>query len=119
MSKESEKPSKSTKKSSQRKPPSLELPEDLQPLYVNLVRIAHTPSEMIYDFSRMLPGEKKPKVETRVLMSPLSAKLFLRALTENLTRYEATFGEINIPQKSSLADQLFRSLPPETPPEEE
>ncbi|MDH3944353.1 MAG: DUF3467 domain-containing protein [Anaerolineae bacterium] len=119
MPKESEKPSKSTKKPRQPKPPSLELPEDLSPQYVNLVRIAHTPSEMIYDFSRMLPGEKRPKVESRILMSPLSAKLFLRALTENLTRYEATFGEINIPQKSSLADQLFRSQPPDPPTEEE
>jgi hypothetical protein len=119
MSKESEKSPKGTKRPSQPSPPSLNLPDDLQPMYVNLVRIAHTPSEMIYDFSRMLPGEKQPKVEARILMSPLSTKLFLRALTENLSRYEATFGEIKIPQKSTLADQLFRSLPPDPPQEEE
>ena len=40
-------------------------------------------------------------------MSPLSAKLLLRALSENLSRYEAAFGEISMP-RSSLADQLFK-----------
>lgn len=113
--------SKSAKKKSKKPPvlkmPKLELPDDLEPIYVNLVRISHTPSEMIYDFSRMLPGDKSAVVASRVLMSPLSTKLFHRALAENLARYEASYGEIKIPNKYTLADQLFRSSPPEKPPE--
>lgn len=108
---------KKTKKTPLPKPPKLVMPDDLSPTYVNLVRIAHTPSEMVYDFSRMLPGDKNARVESRVLMSPLSSKLFLRALTENLARYEKTFGEIVIPHKNTLAEQLFRSSPPDQPPE--
>jgi len=51
-------------------------------------------------------------------MSPLGAKLFHRALTENLSRYETTFGEITLPGGKSLADYLFRqSPPPEEPPQ--
>jgi hypothetical protein len=46
-------------------------------------------------------------------MSPLGAKLFYRALAENLARYEASFGEIKIPGGNSLADFLFK--PPQTP----
>ena len=57
-------------------------------------------------------------VVARILMSPLSAKLFQHALSENLTKYEATFGEIVIPKKQSLADDLFRSLQPPEAPEE-
>lgn len=109
---------KKTKKTPKPKPPKLIVPDDLEPTYVNLVRIAHTPSELIYDFSRMLPGDKSAKVESRVLMSPLSAKLFHRALSENLARFEATYGQIKIPRKFSLADQLFRSAPPEPPTKE-
>ena len=45
------------------------------------------------------------------LMSPLSAKLLLRALNENLARYEAAFGEISVPS-STLAEQLFKPLSP-------
>lgn len=87
----------------------MEVPEDLEPLYVNVVRITHSPSEMVLDFARILPGMTPSKVISRLLMSPLSAKLFHQALGENLTKYEASFGEIKMPGgNSSLAEHLFR-----------
>ncbi len=89
--------------------PRLRIPNDLKATYANIVRIAHTPSELMYDFGRFLPGDPGAEVVSRVLMSPLGAKLFLAALTENITKYEAAFGEIKIPKKHSLADTLFRS----------
>ena len=89
--------------------PNIDLPEDLASKYVNFVRISHTASEFIFDFSLILPGVKTPKVDSRSVMSPIAAKLFLRALTENLNRYEANFGKITIPSKHSLADDLFRT----------
>ncbi len=52
-------------------------------------------------------------------MSPLSAKLLLRALTENLARYEAAFGEINVPVNTSLAEHLFRPHQPPEPPKDD
>jgi hypothetical protein len=48
-------------------------------------------------------------------MSPLGAKLLQRALAENLSKYEAAYGEIKIPGENSLADFLFR--PPTAPKE--
>lgn len=96
--------------------PNIELPDDLESKYVNFVRISHTASEFILDYSLLLPGVKQPQVDARLVMSPTAAKLFLRAITENIKRYEAKFGEINIPQTHSLADDLFR---PNNSPEEE
>ena len=96
--------------------PPMETPEDLEPLYSNLARISHTPSEIIIDFSRMLPAQTKFKVLSRILMSPMGAKLLLRALAENMARYEATFGEIRMPGESGLAGDLFKQVhPPKTP----
>ena len=87
----------------------MEVPEDLEPLYVNVVRITHSPSEMVLDFARILPGIAPSKVISRLIMSPLSAKLFYQALGENLSKYEASFGEIKLPGGgSSLAEHLFR-----------
>ena len=98
-----------TPQSSGKQLPQIEVPEDLEPIYVNVVRITHSPSEMVFDFARILPGMTPPKVISRLLMSPLSAKLFHRALSENLAKYEASFGEIKIPgDNSSLAEHLFR-----------
>jgi len=73
--------------------PPMELPEDLSPVYSNLARISHTPTDMVIDFSRMLPGQGRMPVLSRVILSPLGAKLLLRALSENMARYEAAFGE--------------------------
>ncbi|MEI6289279.1 MAG: DUF3467 domain-containing protein [Chloroflexota bacterium] len=86
---------------------TLEVPENIQPVYANLVRIAHSPADLVFDFAHLLPGETRAKVGARILMSPLSAKLLFRALSENLSRYEAAFGEISLP-RSSLADHLFK-----------
>jgi len=88
-------------------------------VYANLVRIAHSPADIVLDFAHLLPGENKARVGARILMSPLSAKLLLRALTENLARYESAFGEIHMPV-STLADHLFKPFqPPDSHPPEE
>jgi hypothetical protein len=92
---------------------SLEVPADIQPVYGNLARISHSPADIVIDIAHALPAENKAIVRTRVVMSPLSAKLFYKALGENLARYEAAFGEIMVPVNTSLADQLFR--PPKSP----
>lgn len=98
--------------------PPLTIPEDLPAIYINLVRIAHSPSELIFDFAHALPGVTPTRVLARVIMSPLGAKLFHRALTENLSRYETAFGEIPVPGAKSLADFLFRSPPASDEPED-
>lgn len=94
--------------------PPLVIPEDLKPNYSNLARISHTPSELILDFSALLPGAK-PEVVSRVLMSPVAAKMFFRALGENLARYESIYGQIQMPNTNSgLAQSLFKNVhPPE------
>lgn len=98
--------------------PRIEIPEGLKPLYTNLARISHSPADIVIDFAQLLPGEGRANVQARMLMTPLSAKLLLRALTENLARYEAAFGEINIPHGSTLADNLFKGLQPPEPPKD-
>jgi len=101
-------------------PPGLrvEVPADLEALYSNLARISHSASDFLIDFAQILHGENKATVRARVLMTPLNAKFLLRALTENLARYEAVFGEINVPQNPTLAENLFKPFqPPESPKE--
>jgi len=98
--------------------PTLEIPPGLDMVYANLARISHSPADIVIDFAHLLPSDTNAIVKARVLMSPLSAKLLLRALGENLVRYEAAFGEINVPVNTSLAEHLFRPhQPPESPPD--
>ena len=98
--------------------PKLENPNELSTVYSNLARIAHSPADIVIDFAHLLPGEKSATVNARVLMSPLSAKLLLRALADNISRYEAAFGEIHMPVNSTLAENLFRPHQPPTSEED-
>ena len=99
--------------------PNLHSPEGLKTIYTNLARIAHSPADIVIDFAHLLPGEKNTTVNARVLMTTISAKLLLRALTDNLSRYEAAFGEIKMPGNSALVENLFRPHQPPEPPKEE
>ena len=98
--------------------PKINIPEGMEPAYANLARISHSPADIVIDFAHLLPGETTANIRSRVVMSPLSAKLLLRALTENLGRYEAAFGEITMPSSSTLAESLFRPPHPPEPPKE-
>jgi hypothetical protein len=91
----------------------LEMPATLNALYSNTVIISHSGSEVVMDFVQIMPNDPRARVQSRVVMTPVNAKLFLRALSENLTRFEERNGEIKLPpQPPSLADQLFGSIRP-------
>ena len=96
--------------------PPMEIPSNVATEYINLVRIVHSPTELVFDFGQLLPVTPGVQVKSRLVMSPLGAKLLYRALEENLAKYEAAYGEIVIPRDSSLASQLFRQAPPPNPP---
>jgi hypothetical protein len=74
---------------------NIELPEDVADgVYSNLAVISHSPSEFILDFIRLVPNIPKAKVKSRVIVTPQNAKRLLKALHENIHRYEAQFGKI-------------------------
>ena len=77
---------------------NIELGEkEAEGIYSNLALIAHSPSEFIIDFARVLPGIPKSRVYARIVMTPHHAKLLSHALEQNLKKYEDTFGKINLP----------------------
>jgi hypothetical protein len=76
---------------------NIELGEnEAEGIYSNLVLITHSPAEFVIDFTRVLPGKPKAKVYSRIIMAPQHAKSLLRALEDNIAKYEKQFGEINI-----------------------
>jgi hypothetical protein len=82
----------------QNKQINLELPEsEASGKYSNLVLVAHSPSEFVLDFTQILPGLPKAKIVSRIILSPTHAKGLMHALTENIQKYEAQFGEIKLP----------------------
>ncbi len=78
---------------------NIELSEEVaQGIYSNLAIISHSESEFVIDFVRIVPGINKAQVKSRIILTPQHAKRLLNALEENLRKYEAVFGTIEIPQ---------------------
>lgn len=74
---------------------NIELTDDIaQGAYSNLAIITHSPGEFISDFVQLMPGVPKGKVRSRIIMTPQNAKRYMKALIENIQRYEQAFGTI-------------------------
>ena len=74
---------------------NIELGEDVaEGTYSNLAIINHSPSEFIVDFIQMMPGVPKAKVKSRVILTPQHAKRLMKALLDNISKFEDQFGDI-------------------------
>lgn len=73
-----------------------------QGIYSNLAVISHSPSEFVIDFVRIVPGIKNAKVHSRIIMTPEHAKRLMRALEDNIRKYESQNGEINLPEERTF-----------------
>lgn len=62
--------------------------------YANLAIITHSHAEFVIDFVNVMPGTPKSKVKSRIILTPQHAKRFMKALTENIQRFEAANGKI-------------------------
>lgn len=89
---------------------NIELGEkEAEGIYSNLAIITHSPAEFIIDFTRIVPGVPKAKVHARIITTPQHAKMLLKALKENIDRYESRFGEI---PSENPPNQHFGFVPP-------
>ena len=74
---------------------NIELSEEVaEGVYSNLAMIAHSNSEFVIDFIRLMPGVPKAKVKSRIVITPEHAKRLLFALKDNIEKYEQSFGAI-------------------------
>ena len=103
----------------------VEMPANLSAIYANAVIISQMHSEIVMDFVQVMPNDPRARVQSRIVMTPANAKMFLQALNTNLTRFESINGEIKLPTPGlSLADQLFGTIKsddkdtPPAPPED-
>ena len=108
-------------KTSKKPPPGgrlpVQIPSGLAATYANFALVTNSRSEIVIDFAQVMPQTPQARVQARIVMTPFNTKLLLRALNEHMERFESQFGEIDVPDSTSLADQLFK--PPTSEPEEE
>ena len=62
--------------------------------YANLAIITHSHAEFVIDFVNVMPGTPKSKVKSRIIFTPMHAKRFMKAMLENIERFEDVNGAI-------------------------
>ncbi|MCH5347417.1 MAG: DUF3467 domain-containing protein [Muribaculaceae bacterium] len=86
----------------------IELPNEVAAgHYSNLAVIAHSGNEFYIDFIAVAPNMPQAKVQSRIIMTPENVKNLLFALSDNVKKYEQTFGEIErkTPRNQGPANQ--------------
>jgi hypothetical protein len=62
--------------------------------YANLAIITHSHAEFVIDFVNVMPGTPKSKVKSRIILTPFHAKRFMKAIIENVKKFETANGTI-------------------------
>ncbi len=65
--------------------------------YANYFEVGHNAFEFLLDFGQCYPDHQHVRLHTRIVTSPIYAKVLLETLRESLDRYEQTFGTIRGP----------------------
>jgi len=74
---------------------NIEISEEMaEGTYANLAIITHSHAEFVIDFVNVMPGTPKSRVKSRIIFTPMHAKRFMRALEDNIDRYETMHGKI-------------------------
>ena len=74
---------------------NIEISEEVsEGIYANLAIITHSHAEFVVDFVNVMPGTPKSKVKSRIIMTPTHAKRFMKAMIENVKKFENTNGNI-------------------------
>ncbi|HEV8079631.1 MAG TPA: DUF3467 domain-containing protein [Chitinophagaceae bacterium] len=74
---------------------NIEISEEIsEGSYANLAIITHSHAEFIVDFVNVMPGTPKSKVKSRIILTPTHAKRFMKAMVDNVKKFEASNGSI-------------------------
>ena len=82
---------------------NIQIDDDVaQGIYSNLAIINHSQTEFVLDFVNIMPGSPKNKVRSRIILTPQHAKRLLKALNDNISRFEKSQGTIKEQEKTNI-----------------
>jgi hypothetical protein len=70
--------------------------------YINMALVNHTETEFTLDFIYVQPQQSKAKVRSRIITNPKHMKRLLLAMQDNVAKYEAKFGAIELENDSPV-----------------
>lgn len=91
---------------------NIELSEEIADgIYSNLAIITHSNSEFVIDFIKVMPGTPKAKVKSRILLTPQHAKRLMKAMNDNIAKFEQVHGQIKDVEPVNVVPMNFGGPP--------
>lgn len=85
---------------------NVQIPQNLDPVYSNMIQIAFKDDEFTMMFLHQLPSVNQAKAKAIVSISPAHAKKLLAALDKGIKDYEEKFGPISHPAQNNGGDNF-------------
>jgi hypothetical protein len=86
---------------------NIELSEEMaEGVYSNLAVITHSTAEFVIDYINIMPNAPKAKVKSRIILAPQHAKRLMKALTDNIKKFEQVHGVIKDTEPVGLPMQF-------------
>jgi Protein of unknown function (DUF3467) len=76
---------------------AVNIPQNLDPVYSNMIQIAYKDDEFTFVFLHQIPGVNQARAKAIVSITPQHAKNLLAVFTKTFADYEAKFGKIETP----------------------
>ena len=82
-------------------------PQQVPMFYSNAVRVSHQPFQFEMDFAMTISGTDQAQILARAILSPQHMKALMKAIAENIKKYESSFGKINFPETGPGIDEIL------------
>lgn len=85
---------------------NIRVPESLAPTFANMIAITHSDDEFSLRFVHRVHGTNRAEAKAIVSITPKHAKRLLKALKNNIQKYEKQFGKIDLPEEPEREKKL-------------
>ena len=85
---------------------AVNMPQNLDPVYSNMIQIAYKEDEFTFVFLHQIPGVNQARAKALVSITPLHARNRLAVFTKTCADFEAKFGKIEPPQGKAATESV-------------
>jgi len=85
---------------------AVNVPQNLDPVYSNMIQIAYKDDEFTFVFLHQIPGINQARAKAIVSITPQHAKNLLAVFTKTFADYESKFGKIELHQGKTQSESV-------------
>ena len=85
---------------------AVNVPQNLDPVYSNMIQIAYKDDEFTFVFLHQIPGINQARAKAIVSITPQHAKTLLSVFSKTMADYESKFGKVEPAQSKQQGDSV-------------